>query len=191
MALPWQRVTQSSTLARTSASLPLKLLGWSQAAGRSLHASHCLQPSLLCSTICRVCSIQACQPHASPLQLLNSCAQFTHSTTILDPRYEPSPPYHAGDADVKLLQCGVGDGAALEAEFTLYPAAAGLLDPPALPNPFLLPCLGLRALCTILSALPAGHMQAHIGYKRFCTCSVAFAVRKAIGGKPEVMYWIT
>jgi len=74
---------------------------------------------------------------------------------------------------VKLLQCGVGDGAALEAEFTLYPDAAGLFDLPALPNPLLLPCLGLRAVCTILSAVPAGHMKAHIGYQQFCTCSVA------------------
>ena len=32
---------------------------------------------------------------------------------------------HAGDANVTVLQCGVGDGTASEAEFTLYPEAAG------------------------------------------------------------------
>ena len=36
---------------------------------------------------------------------------------------------YAGDAPVMLQQCGIGDGRAIEAEFTLYTNAAGQLIP--------------------------------------------------------------
>ena len=61
----------------------------------------------------------------SSMPLDGPAVSETISNAISDKHYTLCCSLCAGDAPVTVLQCGVGDGTASEADFTLYPAAAG------------------------------------------------------------------